>query len=270
MKLLMILPAVAALVTLTSSGCTSFKQQDRLPPGQHPQSFEKEIIKTVTADYLLYLPEAYTTTETSWPLILFLHGAGERGNDLSQVELHGPPKLIATEAKSFPFIIVSPQCPEDSWWSGEMQTDTLNALLDEIVARYRIDEERIYVTGLSMGGYGTWHLAACYPDRFAAIAPICGGGNSDDVSDIAHIPTWVFHGAKDEAVPIAESERMVYALRDAGSDVQFTVYPDAGHDSWSVTYNNPKLYEWFLEHTLTGNRKNAPETDPNNKPNDAN
>jgi predicted peptidase len=128
----------------------------------------------------------------------------------------------------------------------------LNSLLDDLVSRYRIDKQRIYVTGLSLGGFGTWSLAAAYPDRFAAIAPICGGGNPEDAASIAHLPVWVFHGAKDKVVSIEKSEEMVAALKKVGSDVKFTVYPDAGHNSWTATYENPELYEWFLEHTLSG------------------
>jgi predicted peptidase len=221
--------------------------------GQHSQSFKKEIMKTLRADYLLYLPDNYGTTQKKWPLILYLHGSGERGNELSKVEIHGPPKLIRIDRKEFPFVIVSPQCPIDGWWTNELQIDTLNALLDDIVLRYRIDKERIYVTGSSMGGYGTWRLASVYPDRFAAIAPICGGGCPDDATNIAHLPTWVFHGAKDDMVPVKKSEAMVAALEKVGCKVKLTVYPNVGHDSWTATYENPELYEWFLKHTRSGN-----------------
>jgi predicted peptidase len=250
---------VAAAAALCSVSCTSVMKQMEVPIGQHPHSFQTDIIKTVRADYLLYLPEGYDTAQEEWPLMLFLHGAGERGDILSKVAVHGPPKLIAKEAKAFPFVIVSPQCPKDGWWSSELQIDTLNALLNDVVSRYRIDEERIYVTGLSMGGFGTWRLAAAYPDRFAAIAPICGGGNPEDAASIAQLPIWVFHGAKDEAVPIKQAEEMVAAVEKAGGKVKFTVYPDAGHDSWTATYNNPELYDWFLKHTRSGNEQDSRE-----------
>jgi len=220
--------------------------------GQHPQVFAKEITKTIRADYLLYLPEGYGEGEESWPLILFLHGAGERGDDVRKVTMHGPPKLVSTEGRRLPFVIVSPQCPEDAWWTDELQIDTLSGLLDEVVARYRIDEDRIYVTGLSMGGFGTWRLAAAYPDRFAAIAPVCGGGNPNDAARISHLPVWVFHGAKDTVVLVKDSEQMVEALKAAGGEVKFTVYPEAEHDSWTATYGNPELYAWFLGHRRGG------------------
>jgi len=219
--------------------------------GQHPHSFETKVTTTIKIDYLLYLPEGYADTKAKWPLMLFLHGAGERGSDLNKVALHGPPKMIAKEGKRFPFIIASPQCPKDGWWSSALQLAALDALLTELVSHYRIDTDRIYVTGLSMGGFGTWSMAAAYPNRFAAIAPICGGGNQATAKKIAHLPIWVFHGGKDTVVPTARSQEMVDALKKAGSDVRFTIYPEAGHDSWTKSYSNPELYEWLLQHTRT-------------------
>lgn len=212
-----------------------------LPAGEPHQKAEKlDTQVRVTLDYLLYLPPDYAQKD-SWPLMLFLHGAGERGHDLKLVEIHGPPKLIE-QGKQFPFIVVSPQCPTDRWW----HPIELTALLDDVVARYKVDRDRIYVTGLSMGGFGTWMLAAYAPDRFAAIAPICGGGEPAWGTRLAHLPIWVFHGAKDPAVPLKRSEDMVDALKKKGNNVQFTVYPTAGHDSWTATYNNPEFYRWLL------------------------
>ena len=179
--------------------------------------------------------------------MMFLHGAGERGDDLNLVKDHGPPKL-ASEGKDFPFVIISPQCPRNVSWSNKV--DDLNALLDHIIANYEVDQSRVYLTGLSMGGYVTWKLASENPERFAAIAPICGGGERRSARRrLKNMPIWVFHGAKDDVVPLENSEEMVEALKKAGNDnVKFTVYPDADHDSWTETYNNPRLYEWFLEH----------------------
>jgi predicted peptidase len=164
------------------------------------------------------------------------------------VKVHGPPKLIA-QGKSLPFIVVSPQCPRRSSWSSPEQVAVLKALLDEITEKYRVDESRVYLTGLSMGGYGTWALASTYPERFAAIAPICGGGQPRMARRLRGVPIWVFHGAKDGTVPLARSEEMVEAVKKAGGSVEFTVYPEAKHDSWTVTYDNPKLYDWLLSHT---------------------
>ncbi len=219
----------------------SFSQQDR----QTAHNFEKEIKVTLSANYLLYLPKDYNETDKEFPLVLFLHGAGERGDDIEKVKIHGLPKLI-NEGKDFPFIVVSPQCPDRMFWN----TDILSKLLDEIEASYRVDKNRIYVTGLSMGGHGTWSLAIEQPNRFAAIAPVCGWADTSKASTIAHIPTWVFHGAKDVVVPVKSSEDMVAALKNYGSNVKLTIYPEANHDSWTETYNNEELYKWFLEQSL--------------------
>lgn len=252
-----------AVVMLCSVSCTSMTQQTQVKTGQHPYSFQKDITNPVRTDYLLYLPEGYGATQEEWPLILFLHGSGERGSDLNKVALHGPPKLIAKEMKTFPFVIVSPQCPAGDRWRSDAQVDTLNALLDSIVSQYRIDTDRIYITGLSMGGFGTWNLAGAYPDRFAAIAPVCGGGDAEHAASIAHLPIWVFHGEKDQMVPIKESEEMVDALKKSGCRVKFTAYPDAGHDSWTATYQNPELYTWFLKHTRSENEQYKTRISPN-------
>jgi predicted peptidase len=214
-------------------------------PGEQTQNdFSVKITRTVPSRYLLYLPKDYDKrSKERWPLILFLHGSGERGDDLDKVKTHGPPKLIA-QGQEMPFIVVSPQCPERGRWEPEV----LSALLDSVTKKYKVDKDRIYLTGLSMGGFGTWALATAEPDRFAAIAPICGGGNPQLASRLKDVPTWVFHGGKDPTVPIKESEDMVAALKAAGGDVKFTVYPEAGHDSWTQAYNDPELYKWFLSH----------------------
>ena len=196
----------------------------------------------IEMQYLLYLPPAYDETEDKWPLLLFLHGAGERGDDLGLVKVHGPPKMIA-EGEDFPFVVISPQCPEGVWWSIE----TLHALINEVIETHRIDMSRIYVTGLSMGGYGSWGLAYTYPDLFAAAVPICGGGEPEKAPLMKEIPTWVFHGAKDEAVPLERSQEMVDALEEAGGNVRFTVYPEAGHvGAWVNAYGDPELWEWLV------------------------
>jgi predicted peptidase len=224
---------------------------DKSAVRQQEKHFEKEITVQVKLDYLLYLPQEYEKEGKSWPLVLFLHGAGESGQDLNKVKVHGPPKLVAA-GKEFPFIVVSPQSPGRGW-----DAQTLNALLDDVMANYRVDKDRIYVTGLSMGGFGTWALAAAYPDRFAALVPICGGGNSADAKKLVHIPIWVFHGAKDNVVPPSRSESIVKALKEAGAkNLKFTLYPDANHDSWTETYNNPEMWDWLLQQKRAGSQKN--------------
>jgi predicted peptidase len=200
----------------------------------------------IVMDYLLHLPQDYENKD-SWPLMLFLHGAGERGDDLELVKKHGPPKTVETDS-SFPFVLVTPQCKANRWWEPIF----LTALLDDISANYKIDKDRIYVTGLSMGGYGTWSLAAHTPKRFAAIVPICGGGDPNWAPALAHLPVWVFHGAKDKVVKLEHSQKMADALKEHGGNVKFTVYPEAEHDSWTQTYDNPELYTWLLEQRRSG------------------
>lgn len=237
---------VAHLITVSFAillaGCAPTRVEPDLAGKQQAMIHKVEVKRMMDCRYLLYLPERYES-QTCWPLVLFLHGAGERGDDLERVKKHGPPKLIA-QGKQFPFIVLSPQCPGDRWWDIEM----LIGLLDTIERDYKVDRDRIYVTGLSMGGFGTWALACAQPDRFAAIAPICGGGEPKDVGRIRHLPTWVFHGDADTVVAFARSQEMVDSLKAAGSSVKFTVYPGVGHDSWTETYDSPALYEWFLSH----------------------
>lgn len=210
----------------------------------HAESFSSTITMKVSAQYLISLPEGYGSGDQKWPLVLFLHGVGERGSDLELVKKHGPPKLIAA-GKTFPFIMVAPQCPDNQWWSE----DVLSALLDRIEADYRVDKSRVYLTGLSMGGFGTWRLAAANPGRFAAIAPICGGGDTGTVCALKDTPVWAFHGARDMLVPLQESQKMVDKLKSCGGDATLTVYPEAEHDSWTETYENPELYSWMLSHS---------------------
>lgn len=214
---------------------------------QQACNMEKEITKKVTLNYLLHVPQEYDpNADRKWPVILFLHGAGERGSDIEQVKVHGIAR-IAEQDPSFPFIAISPQCPENSDWAR--QKDGVVAALDEVMAAYNTDASRVYLTGLSMGGYGTWLLAADLPDRFAAAAPICGGGSWMDALRLTDMPIWAFHGAKDDVVPLSESEKMVQAVQNAGGSPKLTVYPEANHDSWTETYDNPELYEWFLKHS---------------------
>ncbi len=220
---------------------------------QMAKQFQIKKAQKLQAKYLLFLPQDYKNKPAQrWPLILFLHGAGERGTDISKVATHGPPKHVATHP-DFPFIVVSPQCSEGQIWSP----DLLLALLDEINRKYRVDTTRIYLTGLSMGGYGTWDLGLRYPGKFAAIVPICGGGElitvllstGENAKALKTLAVWAFHGAKDPVVPPEESQRMVSFLQHVGvQEVKLTMYPEAGHDAWTETYANPELYDWLLKH----------------------
>ncbi|HYF75389.1 MAG TPA: prolyl oligopeptidase family serine peptidase, partial [Candidatus Nitrosocosmicus sp.] len=180
-----------------------------------------------------------------WPLLLFLHGAGERGEELELVKRHAIPRMIE-DGQEFPFIAVTPQCPADSYW--DMHFDTIDELLKELEVSYSIDSHRIYLTGISMGGFGAFDLAMAYPDRFAAVVPVCGGANYPELAQVIRdVPVWVFHGAKDEAVPVEESERVVEELKACGGNVKFTVYPENGHDVCSLAYMHRELFSWLLE-----------------------
>lgn len=217
-------------------------------------TFTRTIAKTLHARYLLALPAEYgRAPERKWPLLMFLHGAGERGSDLALVTKHGPPKLVK-QGRHFPFILVAPQCPAGQVWDDEV----VLGLLEEIVARYSVDTNRVYLTGLSMGGYGTWSLGVSHPERFAAIVPICGGGDPvkvllagpEQAAALRTLPVWAFHGEKDPVVNPTESRRMIDALQRIGArEVKLTTYPEAGHDSWTATYDNPELYTWLLAHS---------------------
>jgi len=149
---------------------------------------------------------------------------------------------LVEAGKKFPFIIVSPQAPPNTGW----QVEVLKGMLENLKQKYRVDNDRVYLTGLSMGGFGTWNYSVKYPDDLAAIAPICGGGDVKEVWQLRHMPTWVFHGAKDDVVPPSASQTMVDALKKYNPSVKFTLYPDANHNSWEVTYNNDSLYTWLL------------------------
>lgn len=224
--------------------------------GQHPEKLEKVIV--VKLDYLLSIPADYNKDASKkWPLILFLHGSGERGSDVNLVAKHGPPKLAAAEPTgplASQFIVVSPQCPEGRWW----KPDELLTLIDDVIATHRVDTDRVYCTGLSMGGFGTWELASMYPERFAAVAPLCGGGRTEFARRMKTLPIWIFHGDADTAVPVQRSIEMNAALEKVKGNVKLTVYPGVGHDCWTQTYANPELYTWLLSHKLSD--RPAPET----------
>ncbi|MFO8012048.1 MAG: prolyl oligopeptidase family serine peptidase [Phycisphaerae bacterium] len=240
---LALLPLLAAGALLAGSGAVRAAD---VPTRQHPQSLKTDATEAGEVRYLLYLPPGYAeNTKKEWPLVLFLHGLGESGQDLAKVKVHGPPKLVAA-GNDFPLLCASPQCPKGKWWNSPDRLAGLAALLDHLQKTLRVDPDRVYVTGLSMGGFGTWALALKEPKRFAAIAPICGGGDPEQADRIAHIPAWVFHGGKDKVVPPHRSEKMVEAMKKAGGRPKLTIYPEAGHDSWTETYASPAFWKWLL------------------------
>ena len=195
-------------------------------------------------DFWLYVPSGEPPGD-GWPVVMFLHGAGERGDDLERVKIHGPPKTVAGGGR-LPFVLIAPQSPADAWWDAA----ALDGLLDTVVDSLAINERRIYLTGLSMGGYGTWGLLAHRGDRFAAAVPICGGGDPGAAVRFAHVPVWAFHGSADQAVPIEQSRIMIDAMKNAGGAPRMTTYEGVGHDSWTMTYENPAMWEWLLAQRL--------------------
>ena len=199
--------------------------------------------KETTVGYWLFLPKSYDKKK-SWPLMLFLHGAGERGDNLDQVKKWGPPKRVG-EKKDFPFVVISPQCPKNKRWDPAQ----LYSLVEHVSTTQKIDRSRMYCTGLSMGGYGTWAMIAKYPKLFAAVAPICGGGVPTTAKKITEVPIWAFHGGADGVVPPSRSQAMIDAIKKAGgTKAKLTIYPGVNHNSWSKTYTNEKVYEWLLSH----------------------
>ncbi len=195
--------------------------------------------------YILQLPKNQTKGELL-PLIVFLHGTGERGDSVELVMVHGPWNY-ANAHEDFPFIILAPQCKEGKTWDPV----TLDLLLDELIVNYPVDTNRIYLTGLSRGGFGVWDWVLYRPQRFAAIAPVCGASNYHvlNANILKDTPSWVFHGALDNTIPMEFSANLVKHLLSIGAEVKFTVYPYAGHDSWTETYLNDELYSWFLNHS---------------------
>ncbi|HEX7880735.1 MAG TPA: alpha/beta fold hydrolase [Candidatus Eisenbacteria bacterium] len=215
---------------------------------QRAATFRTTIRRDVELRQLVYLPPGYDADTTrAWPLILFLHGSGERGNELDRVATNGLPKELAA-GREVPAVVLSPQCPAGVRWEGDLMVEALNALIDDALVRYRIDPRRVYLTGLSMGGFGAWALAAAHPDRFAAVAPVCGAGDPDLAFRMRRLPIWAFHGAKDTVVPVSATQEMADAMARVHGDMRTTIYPEAGHDSWSATYANPELYDWLFQH----------------------
>ncbi|WP_341836215.1 dienelactone hydrolase family protein [Chitinophaga pollutisoli] len=209
--------------------------------GLHASAQQSPAKLTIELRYLLALPEGYDAdTSRRWPLLIFLHGSGERGMDLEKVKMHGPPKLVEA-GKKYPLIVVSPQSDQGGWDPG-----MLHKLLLDLKKNHRVDADRVYLTGLSMGGFGSWEFASRYPNELAALAPICGGGQPETAWKMRYVPVWCFHGAKDNVVQLSASARMIDALKPYQPGVKFTVYPEAGHDSWTETYNNDSLYTWLL------------------------
>lgn len=196
--------------------------------------------------FLLALPKDTESSGTQWPLIVFLHGRGECGDDLERIRSYGLSKLIE-ETEDFPCIVISPQCPAGSDWTPLI--DMLVALIKRVAADHNIDRNRIYLTGLSMGGRGCWRLALAAPKCFAAIVPICGRFDADwaDLPNLASMPMRLYHGADDSVVSVGESERIMDALSGLAENAELIIYPGVGHNAWDRAYHDPTLLTWLLK-----------------------
>ena len=243
MRLQLLTTAFMLSVVLASAA-----NADEPKPGkQVAQEFQHPTAPESKLGYLIYLPRDYGQANEPFPLLLFLHGAGERGQEITKVKRHGPPKLIA-EGQHFPFVVISPQCPEKLRWDPEL----LLALLDDIAKKYRIDSTRVYLTGLSMGGSGTWGLIAAAPDRFAAAMPICGrAADTPIVEQASQLPVWIVVGDRDNGELVENCVQMETLLKERKADIKLTIMHGVGHDSWSQTYATPEIYEWMLRHRRT-------------------
>ena len=194
--------------------------------------------------YAQYLPKDFDNTK-KYPLVLFLHGAGERGDDLEIATRHGYMKYVREQGKEYPFICIAPQCPDNKYWG--CYTESLLAFLDYICDTLPVDRKRIYLTGFSMGGTGTWMLAMAAPEKFAAIAPICGSGIYWNAAAVKDIPVFMYHGDCDTAVPIEGSIDMLRAINKNGGDAQLKICYGVGHNAWDYAYTDDALISWMLE-----------------------
>jgi predicted peptidase len=231
---------LSAVVFISGLGCKS-------NPASEAPIVQQEVYNSGPLNYLLFMPKSATAqVGGKFPLIFSLHGIGERGNDLRLLKRDGLAKILDGN-NSFPFIVISPQCPSTTEWYYDRTDTLLKKLLDHVLQRYPIDSHRVYLTGYSMGGIGSWDLAIRYPQLFAAVAPIAARGESyATICAMKEIPVWAFHGARDEVVDLFKAQAIVDALRNCGGSIQLTIYPDAGHDAWTRTYNNFEIYDWLL------------------------
>ena len=252
-----------AIMTTLSLSLASGGQEPTAPT--IPTGF---LCKTITLEgeayaYVVYVPPEYKP-DKPWPVILYLHGSGERGSDgLFQTEI-GLGRAIRRNRARFPAIVVMPQCRKEQSWVGPMGDMALRCL-EQTSREYALDPQRIYLTGLSLGGQGTWHLAAMLPDRFAAVVPVCGFAEwGDEQTGIAQklaerltkVPIWCFHGDADPAVPVEKSRELVAAVRERGGNVIYTEYPGAKHNVWDQAYGDADLWKWVFEKKLLSDLQN--------------
>ena len=247
MRLALLVPVLLLFpVVLSLVNCATLQQADAVTdqPGQM-------IALATQADdgeqpAALYVPANYNDGR-EWPLIVFLHGMGERGADGVDQTTVGIGPAIQAHPERFPALVLMPQCSSDYVWTSPNGIAHIDHAIAQVRERYNIDAQRIYLTGLSMGGYGAFNYAALHPERFAAVVPICGGGNPERHAEpLATIPMWVFHGGADNVVAPERSRQMVEAIRNAGGNIQYTEYPGVGHNSWDAAYGDPEVIAWML------------------------
>ncbi|MCL4691750.1 MAG: dienelactone hydrolase family protein [Candidatus Hydrogenedentes bacterium] len=231
---------VVAVFAILVTGCATTGGSSDIPKGFITKTMD---VGGVSRAYVVYVPEDYTPAK-EWPLVVFLHGMGERGSDgLIQSEV-GIGTAIRRHEDWFPCIVVMPQCPKDKIWTSAF--DHIDAAIQYAKADYRIDESQILLTGLSMGGFGTWAYGALHADTLAALMPVCGGGQEEDAPALAKVPIWAFHGAVDSVVSADESRSMVEAVKAAGGEVRYTEYPEVDHNSWDRAYGDADAIAWLL------------------------
>ena len=241
----------------------SFAQNSAASAADNRDRFEARVYECASGDslpYRLLKPKDYAP-EKEYPLVLFFHGAGERGDDNRRQLIHGMNEFASDEMmEKRPCFVAAPQCPSDIQWVDTPWMLDAHTMPDEpttpmrralelssaLEKEFSIDARRIYVTGLSMGGFGTWDAIQRHPHRFAAAVPVCGGADVAKAKDIAHIPVWVFHGDRDGVVKTKRSHDIVAALKKAGGSPRYTEYPNTGHNAWKATYGNSEMYEWLF------------------------
>jgi predicted peptidase len=201
------------------------------------------------AKWVLFVPHDYKGDQ-AYPLIIFLHGSGETGTDGVKQTKVGLGPAVEKQEKAFPALVIFPQSHKRTWKADSDDGQRVLAILDQVQKEYKVDAKRVYLTGLSMGGAGTWSLAAAHPGKWAAIVPICGFGDPASAEKIRHLPCWCFHGDADKAVKVEKSREMIEALKKTGSQPKYTEYPGVGHNSWDKAYGTAELYDWLLKQQL--------------------
>lgn len=252
---------LSAVLSLIATAC-----QPRPAPAPEPGRFlQRELVQDGRVfRYVVFVPS--TSHPRPLPVVLFLHGSGERGSDNQAQVAVGLGPWLRANTSGFPALAVFPQAPQGEEWAGNNARMAL-AALDAASAEFDGDPARTYATGMSMGGYGTWEAALLAPDRFAALVPVCGGvlapraarstlhltavaGEADPhaavVRRLAHVPVWMFHGARDDLVPPDDDRRLHLAARAAGADFRYTEYPEGNHNAWDATYADPAMWAWLF------------------------